>query len=455
MFFGVTLHGMSGKVEVESFAFTESAKELRNPNRGFYRLYRFTVTEELADYTEFVETQYLNDTDTELTLVQICLQAYRQSAIGENGLANIEGLFRALDGLDKQLIIRFMYDEEGQNELHEPESIDIILQHMEQLRPVLHKRGRGIFIIQGLFTGNWGEMNGTRYSSAEDMQCLAGKLEDITDSSTYLAVRMPAQWRSITGNDNPSEALTGCSLAGRLSLFNDGMLGSESDYGTYLSEEFTGVDEYGRWEREKELDFQRILCREVPNGGEVIHDNSYNDFENAVKGLSAMHVTYLNKDYDQTVLDKWKSALVTEEGCFYGMDGYTYIERHLGYRLLIKDAELIYSKEKSCVNASVTLKNVGFAPLYKIPEIKVTLRSKKDGQILKKKMSCAVKELAGGEESEVLQDAYAEILLEGLERGEYDVYFSMEDPADGKTIMLANEQEEEEHGYRIGRIIIY
>lgn len=144
------LNGLREKVEVESFLFTESAKELQNPNRGFYHLYRFGITEEATDYKELIEEKYQKDTDTEITLVQICLQAYRKRAIGETGLDNIDKLFSALETIDKQLIIRFMYDEEGENELYEPKNIEIILQHMEQLAPILCKADRDIFILQGL-----------------------------------------------------------------------------------------------------------------------------------------------------------------------------------------------------------------------------------------------------------------------------------------------------------------
>ena len=126
-------------------------------------------------------------------------------------------------------------------------------------------------------------------------------------------------------------------------------MGTE-DYGTYRTEDGSGADSLGRWSLEEELDFQKDLCRYVPNGGEVINNNSYNDFENAVKGLAERHITYLNQDYDQAVLKKWEKETVTEVGCFYGMDGYTYIDRHLGYRLLITEAYLEYSQKRRSVS---------------------------------------------------------------------------------------------------------
>ena len=98
------------------------------------------------------------------------------------------------------------------------------------------------------------------------------------------------------------------SLASRLGLYNDGMLGSANDTGTYGDKAAADLDtNYSdAWTREDELAFQNDLCLYVPNGGEVIIDNVYNDFDNAVKDLSQMHVSYLNSEYDSTVLNKWK-----------------------------------------------------------------------------------------------------------------------------------------------------
>lgn len=444
------------RVETESFPFTESARELRNPDRGFYHLYTFWINEELTDYEQLIKTMYQNDTDTALMLVKICLHNYREGRIGGTGIKNIEKLFDALESLDKHMILRFVYDDEGKGEEHEPESLDIILQHMKQLEPVLNKHSGQIFIQQGLFTGNWGEMNGTRYGRAEDMERLAEQLAATTDASVYMAVRTPAQWRSIIRSSVPAkEILSGNQLAARLSLFNDGLLGNRSDYGTYKIEDSDEADPLGRWNREEELDFQRELCRYVPNGGEVISDNFYNNFENAVRGLAERHITYLNKDYDQEVLRKWEKETVSETGCFCGMDGYTYIERHLGYRLLIADTYLKYSEERRSVSVEVSLKNVGFAPLYKSPQINLILYNEDKEEILSKEMSCDIKSLTGGEEADKRQTAYAEIPVSELSKSDYTAYFSIEDPDTGKHIMLANEQDEEAYGYRIGSVKVY
>ncbi len=456
LIYALVIKNSSIQIEIESIQFTESSRKLSNPNRGFYHLYTFWITEEQTDYEEVIENINQDDRDTDLILIKVCLQNYRDGRISEKGIWNIESLFNALEFLDKQMIVRFIYDDEGKGKEYEPESMDIILQHMRQLKPILDRHSKKIFILQGVFTGNWGEMNGTRYNTAENTRRLAGQLESVTDDSIYLAVRTPAQWRSIIQSDDPSEeTLSGSSLSARLGLFNDGLLGNWSDYGTYKPEDNDSIDSIGRWNREEELDFQEVLCRYVPNGGEVINDNLYNDFENAVEGLEERHITYLNKDYDPSVLKKWEKDIVTEQGCFYGMDGYSYIERRLGYRLLIAGTCLTYNKERQCVSVEVSLKNVGFAPLYKEPEISVVLYNESDGEVLSKEMSCAVRELSGGKESDMLRTASVQISVNELSKTEYSVFFLMEDPDTQRHILLANEEEEEEYGYRIGAMKLY
>lgn len=446
----VILNNYQGNIRMETYRFRESARELRNPGRGFYHLYRFMITDEKVNYWQVVQEMYRDDRSTSLSLVEINLQNYRDGEVSKTGMANIGKLFQALGDLDKQLILRFVYDWDGENEKYEPETIDIILLHMEQMEDVLREASGQIFIIQGLFTGNWGEMNGTKYFGDGALFRLTERLDSVTEPSIYLAVRTPEQWRRITGLPEVSEeALKEHLLAGRVSLYNDGMLGNESDYGTYRAYEVQGKTVS---EREKELAFQEELCRFVPNGGEVINDNIYNDFDNAVKDLARMHVTYLNEGHDQMVLKKWKEAKVKEKGCFKGMDGYTYIERHLGYRLLIKKAEFHHNTFMDHIEVSVVMRNDGFAPLYSNPKAELVFYDKDQGGCLIYEMSGDLRKLPGGNETEKTLALRADIPLEDLLHVKYEVYFALIDACTGERIFLANEQDAEEYGYDIGTI---
>lgn len=425
-------------VSVETF--TESPRLLQNPNRGFYRIYGFYITDQTADYTAEVDRLYSGDDDTALALIEVNLMEYRNGDISQAGLENIDALFKALVSKDKRLIVRFLYDLEGNNLLTEPSSLDLILRHMEQLQGVLRRCADGIFTLQGLFIGDWGEMHNTRYQSAEELRLLAQKLADV--SSSRLSVRTPAQWRTVTLDG------TDTALVPRFGLFNDGILGSESDLGTY------GLEVYGDPPRSRaeELAFQETLCRSVPNGGEVVISNPFNDFENAVQDLSTMHVTYLNKDYDMAVMEKWAAATVSESGCFHGMDGLSYIERHLGYRLLISGVSTERNLFRQQLTIEAMFRNEGFAPLYEEPKVTVSVRDMDGGLIGEYPAEHCLRALSGGPERGKTEAVQAVIPTRELSKGVCKVYLTLKDPGSGREILLANTQDSGPYGYCLGEI---
>lgn len=429
-----------GRLKMEAAVFEESARPLHNPNRGFYRLYAFQITDSAVDYAAQVDSLYSQDQDTTLALIEINLLEYRAGEISRAGLENIDALFRALSNGGKRLIVRFLYDWESNNLHTEPEELDVILRHMEQLKDILRRYSDDIFILQGLFIGDWGEMHHTRYESAQDLRRLAQKLAEA--SGAYLAVRTPAQWRLAT-QDGADAA-----LAVRLGLFNDGILGSETDLGTY---DMASQGDQRR-SRTEELAFQEELCRSVPNGGEVVVENPLNDFEAAVRDLSAMHVTYLNQGYDPAVMEKWADTVVSQDGCFDGMDGLSYMERHLGYRLLIGGVTMERRAFRQQALVEASFRNEGFAPLYLEPELTLSLRGTDGGLAGEYPAAHNLCGLAGGAEAEKSQTVQWVIPTEGLAAGHYEVYLRLEDPVSGQEILLANSQDSGPYGYCLGEI---
>lgn len=444
-----------GNVSVVNYEFQESDRVLLNPNRGFYHMHGFVISDEVTDYRENLAYRYCRDTETALTMMEINLQNYRSGDISQAGLDNIERLLETLEHADKQWILRILYDWDGVNEQVEPESLDIILRHMEQIGPLLKEHRASIFTLQGLFIGNWGEMNGTKYLETGDMQALAQQLAAVTDESTFLSVRMPAQWRKITQLADVENVARGDgSLASRLGLFNDGMLGSWSDYGTYGDQSYATHGAFTYWNRAEELAFQDELCKLVPIGGEAMVDNEYNDLENAIHDMKLMHVTYINRDFDMNVLNKWANSVYSGEDCFDGMDGLNYIERHLGYRLLISDVDMDYHLNEDSLSVDVSLKNVGFAPVYREARVWVRLYDQTGNKLYSYELDQDIRELTGGNDADELLTLHADISLAGEQPGDMAVFFEIRDTFSDQRILLANEQDPGEYGYQIGEVSI-
>ncbi len=441
-----------GRVAVMCYEFKESARKLQNPNRGFYQLFGCFVSDEEEDYKEFVNQRIQDDSELDLYLIQINLTNYRNGEISEAGLNNIENLFVALRAKEKQYIVRFLYDWDGKGPEAEPRELGIVLTHMRQLEDVLKEYQDIIFVQQGVFLGSYGEMHGSKFLSEENIQTLVQQLAHVTGEKTFLAVRTPIQWRKVTQISDPRKIMTDASFASRVSLYNDGMMGTEQDVGTYglLGREEAG--DWAAWNREDELSFQEELCKYVPNGGEVIIENAYNDFENAIDSMEKMHVTYLNQMYDLNVLNKWAGTIVSDGSIYDGMDGLSYIERHLGYRLCIVNVNASYDFWEDTMSVDIILKNVGFAPLYKDALLYLVVQHEESGMQRMYTMDGDIRQLTGGREHDEVLTLHKDISLDGYSEGSYKIYFYILDVDSGKHIQLANEQDETRYGYSIGEI---
>ncbi len=453
MGYSIALRNHGNVYITEVGRFSESARELKNPNRGFYFMCGFRISDDRpVDYYASLFKSFSNS-NASLVMIQINLQEYAEGLISEKGLEEINNLFHAMSQFDKQYIVRFLYDWNGENEIVEPERVETILGHMEQLRIIFLEYHDIIYLHQGLFIGNWGEMNGTAHLSS--MKELTEKLLEVTDNEIFLSVRMPAQWRKITQIAEPNiSSYAEEHISRRIGLFNDGIMGNYSDYGTYGKISRSEVGDFTHWNRTEELIFQQELCKYVPNGGEVIKDNEYNDFVNALANLKQMHISYLNWDYDRSVLDKWKEYVIADDSVYHGMDGLTYIERHLGYRLLIKNVGLDYKKTEDVLTVKIDLQNVGFAPVYKPEEVYLQIVNVETKASQSYLLETDLSKLSGGNEDETILPIIYEQKLTGFNEGTYEIYFWIKDVDSATPIYLGNEQEMEEYGYKIGTIHI-
>lgn len=376
----------NGKIRVKwaEYPMEETRERVANPFCGFYSIYRFEAPVEKLETTgENIGDFCLTSGET-LALVEINLRRYNDSALDDAALKMVERVFRRFRAEKVTMLLRFLYDWDGKNIQAEPKSISTILEHMEQLSPLLREFEPFIFVMQGLFIGNWGEMHNSRFLSVNSVCRLADKLFSCAGESTYLSVRSPALWRVVTRSFNMpdlSDPHTPA-IALRVGVFNDGMLASGTDFGTYgdlrrIEAKLPG----DKLIREEELQFQQKLCLFVPNGGEVINPDPQNDFERALPDLKTMRVSYLNSGYDTKVYDKWKAYKLRRSWADWrDANGYEYIAAHIGYRFLINDVKLFRRTGTDIIAVSMGVENTGFAPCYRRLTVSIGLSDPTSGE---------------------------------------------------------------------------
>ena len=300
-----------------------------NPSKGWYGLYPFVISEE-PDFDNLVWS--LADGDV-IALVRIDI-GRRQPGVGTGSPftdAELDRADRILTWFEKhsrEVILRITYDTEGKGMEHEPSLIKNVAGHMRQLGPVIAAHADNIIVHQGIFVGSWGEMHTSRYADIMSVRILMAAMYEAVKGAIPLAVRTPAQHAAL---DDSTAKITG--------FFNDALMASQTDFGTFSSdsnkrdEEYRYVDECLK---------NGVLC-----GGEAVNDNVYNDGANAQEYLRKLHVTYLNSQYDDKVLNKWKDCGI-----------YKKISRSLGYCINIESIKTTFTGK-----INFTINNIGYASL--------------------------------------------------------------------------------------------
>ena len=443
----------SRKIVFTPETFRESTAVLRNPYQGFYRIFGYTLSDD-GQHVQTPAADSIREYSFALVLLEINLRNYRTGAVSDSALAQLDAILKAWSQSDAQILLRFLYDWDGMAKAREPESLSTILTHMEQVAEIVNRYESSVYLMQGCFIGNWGEMHGSYFADGQSVQTLMTRLHQVIAPSIYLSVRTPAQWRTITGlydvpakfpafQDRPS-------ITGRLGLYNDGMLGSLSDLGTYgdtLRKDASDPSYKGT--REEELSFQNALCQYVPNGGEVVYDTPYNALPGAVQYLKTIHVSYLNADYDQTVLEKWSRTIWNGEDAFSGCDGLTYVKAHLGYRYTVRGFTLRkHGLLQPQVTLQLTLENTGFGNTLKPFEAVFLLENTLTGETVSLPIPFDFRALKSGEAATLT----ASLPGNALSAGTYQLFFSITDAATGKQIALANTTYHEKDGLLLGQL---
>ena len=408
----------------------ETTEKLRCPERGFYSILQFTA----EDNPVLPELFSLHPDDT-LILVEVNLVKYAKCKLSEQAMNGIESLFRMLRQSGCGLIVRFLYDWCGRNIITEPGSIDIILGHIAQLGSVIRENADIIYLLQGLFVGNWGEMHGSRFIRSDYLKRLYAALSRATENRVQTAVRTPALWHTVTGTSFVTDMDLNASFPG---LFNDGMLGNDSEYGT-----FSQIPS----EREREIKLQEKLCRFIPYGGEVVGTAPQSDAERAMTALEKAGVSYLNRLYDENTLAKWRATAVKDNSIWNGMSYFDYAEAHLGYRFVIRGVKLRYSALSSGITARILIENIGFAPIYHNTAAELVFVRENSEKVFP--MSGDVNLLSRTMGMRCLT-AKLTSLKERLGGGTYEIFFRLKSLKYNVTIPTAN-QGSSESGCLIGR----
>lgn len=414
---------------IQNINYSESTDSIANPDRGWYAYYAMNITDEDVNINNSLTGVLRAQSNLNQSLISFFVNLENTSG-AINGIEDREMTQQELEKIDnalgtvrkynKKVILRFRYILSSDNRYKEP-SMDMMLKHIEQLRPIMQKNKDVITVVEAGFLGSSGEWTPTNYSDTESRQKILFKLLDVLPNEIMVNVRTPRYYREIFHTQNPIDDTTKYSndYASRVGLHNDGYLGSSTDLGTYSA-----------GERENELAWQNSHNQYTIFGGEASTDISdpsaaqYSNAQNAIKDMKITHCSYLNRNHYREVLDKWERTIYNGDNIEYkGQTDSKYIEDHLGYRYVLRESK-ISAVASQGRNLEVVLKieNTGFANMVHEKDLELIIEQK--GNYYKAKSDIDVREWKTGKTSTVV---LLYTLPKDMQTGEWNVYVKISD----------------------------
>lgn len=395
-----------------TISYDESPLDFANPERGFYKYSRTSA----SNYSQLTELQLSNfrklnsgsgasyQSYNTLVFRYFVLDEYLNSPIEQTFLDMVQIDFDRARNAGVKLIPRFCYTTDA-NAGDCPESFicppygdaskDIVLNHIDQLAPVLNNNTDVILCMQLGFFGTWGENYYTDHfgdpspnadqgkvfdnnweDRIEVMQAMLDKL----DKEIMVQVRYPQmKQRTVYGINaltsaaplTEAEAFNESDKA-RIGFHNDCLFASADDFGTY--------EDYGNNSSARRTDLPNLKPyfaedgKYVYVGGETCFDgyspqNDCSPEGKADNELRDLHYTYLNTDYNNQVNNDW-----VDGGCMEA------IKRNLGYRYVLQNGtyEKVLSADR-IFDLQLELENVGYATVLKNRPVFLVLRSSASG----------------------------------------------------------------------------
>lgn len=326
-----------------------------NPERGFYIQLDTYNTQSPLTLNTLID---IRNQGRSLILRMYYLTNFRNTPLNQSILNMIASDLNIVRRAGMKVILRFAYSDN----IGQPDApLNIILNHIEQLRPILQQNSDVIFVMQAGFIGAWGEWHSSTngLDTTPNRRTILFKLLDALPKNRMVQVRTPKYKQEIFWNYNPipPDSAFMETYYTRTGHHNDCFLASWDDEGTYtdttLEKQYLSAD-----------------CRYVPMGGETCRPSGFSNCGNALYQMRRLKWTYINAAYHPLVISNW-----TLNGCINEM------KKYLGYRIeLINGTYTSSLKPGDTFEFNLKLVNKGYASLYNPRNVELILRNNNSGQ---------------------------------------------------------------------------
>ena len=346
---------------LETINYQPSAADMVNPERGFFHF---------RDLTNPSGYGSVRSQGHSLIYGRILAGNFRNAPFSQAFLDQIQAGFNAARANGIKVKPRVVYNNGSAADA--PKSV--ILNHIQQLKPLWEANKDVIYLMDAGFIGWWGEWHHSTngLDNNADRSAILGAILDALPADRMVGIRTPHFKREIfngsptnaTNKITDDNAFDGSDIS-RVGHLNDCFLASSNDSGTYIYQS-------AGWTRQAEINYIGGESRYGPHGGETCADSTFCASANAISEMEKLHTDYLNYDYHPDVIQRWKN-----EGRF------DEISKRLGYRYELRTSSLPEEvKPGGLLEIQFTVDNVGFGELFNPRNVEITLKNNSTGNIV-------------------------------------------------------------------------
>tara|TARA_R110002049_G_scaffold264918_1_gene441036 strand:+ start:9908 stop:11368 length:1461 start_codon:yes stop_codon:yes gene_type:complete len=423
--------------------------EFINPERGFYRPFGTVASnfvpldvETLLNLRKPYPAAGGYEVASSLTYRSYQFDIFRDKPISSDMLMAIQTDMDIIREVGNKIVLRFSYSDTCCDPPFNDAPKAVVLEHLDQLKPVLEKNKDVIAVVQMGLIGPWGEQyysdffgdlehGPVTYQNWLDRSEVINKLLEVVPVSRMIQVRAPYyKLRNLDGvNAHPEKAkpltidnaFNGTPIA-RIGHHNDCILANYDDYWTYNSfHEFPAVSDTLNLKKyvAAETKFLVFGGETCPGGdqGEDVY-SPYNDCNSEGTGaqtyLKRFHTSFLNTAWSGAVNGDWANKCIDE------------IKRNLGYRFVLKRALLPTKiKNDKTIHIELDVLNIGYASTYNYRFVELILRHKENQKIYKTRIESDPRYWFTDELQTIKLDIE---WLETLPKGDYELFLNLPDP---------------------------
>jgi len=326
------------EAQMQTVTYQPLESDVLNPERGFR--YSLDNLDPAIDYSTY------RTLGSSLIFSYVRLDNYRESDLPQEFLDRLDAALAAIRRGGVKVVLRFSYNF-GPYPNSEPDaSLEQILRHIQQLKPILQRNADVIAWLHAGFIGAWGEWHTSTHGLDRDPNAKRAILEALADAlppDRFILLRYPSDLMAIFPEPLTADQAFKGTLQARLGFHNDCFLSSADDVGTYTA---------GANSRENATAYLSQLTQFVPASGETCQVYpELQSCEAAIREMEKLHWTDLNISYHSQVIRNWQ-----REGCFEE------IQRRLGYRLVMEEATFNATAQPGAtLNLTWKMRNEGFA----------------------------------------------------------------------------------------------